>query len=60
MTDTVTVPRELLRAVLESAEEDSHHSQACAGTLANGPLYEADRARIAELRKAAGLDDANG
>lgn len=63
MTETATVPRELLRGVLDQAEKDSRFSQdldlgrSLAETLAKIPLYGAKRARIAELRKAAGLDD---
>ena len=54
---TVIVPRELLRQVLEAAEEDSLHSQLMSGVLANQVVYEADRARIAELRRAAGMEE---
>lgn len=60
MTETATVPRELLREVLDAAEEDSRISQLSSGPLANINVYEADRARIAELRKAAGLDSPPG
>lgn len=53
----VAVPRELLRQVLKAAEEDSRYGQSVARTWINAPCFEADRANIAELRKAAGMEE---
>jgi len=58
--DTVTVPHELLRQVLDQADEDSEYCQSLVGTPANAHRYEADRARIAELRRAAGMEEDHG
>lgn len=60
MTDTVTVPRELLREVLDEAAADAQKVEEEFGVYAKAQAtYDEHRARIAELRKAAGLDDDN-
>lgn len=56
MTDMVQVPRELLRAVLEDATDNLNVAANGAGEAMSRVLKK-DRARIAELRKAAGLDN---
>lgn len=60
MTETVTVPRELLRELFAIA--DTHANHACVLLRLRGAVLLADDVhrscdRIAELRKAAGLDE---
>jgi len=59
MTETVTVPRELLRLVLNIAAEDNDDREASLepGRDISRQVCQMHRARIAELRKAARLDD---
>jgi len=55
--DTVTVPRELLRQVLDNATENADLvSQLLTHDYAQQAI-EADLARIAELRRAAGMEE---
>lgn len=58
MTDMVQVPRELLREVLDEAAADAQTVEHEFGVHAKDQAaYDEHRARIAELRKAAGLDN---
>ena len=55
---TVSVPKALLAAVLDQAESDSYSTQAefSCGWKGEDEKYEADRVKIRELRKIAGLE----
>lgn len=55
-TETVTVPRELLREVLVLATSDNNYIESELSPVGRS-VRESQRARIAELRKAAGLDE---
>lgn len=57
MTVMVQVPRELLRRVLEDASDDAYTASSRGYTARQAAECLAKEARIAELRKAAGLDN---
>lgn len=54
MSDLVTVPLDLLKAVLDTAESNSYSTQAeFSCSAADDEKYAAERAQIDELRKVA-------